>query len=256
MVDFIKNFWESQALKHQSAPSASWGDNFAIDLEVDCIGKQIKEGDVVLDMGCANGFASFRQLARKPKKIYGVDFSESMIRYANEVLDEYPEKDKIKFSVGDIRKIDFPDEMFDITYTTRVVINLPNWEDQMQAINECLRVTKKGGTVVLSEAFYEPLQLLNAMRALKNLPMLVEHDFNRYIKKTRLEKFLGDKGLSFECDEFSSVYYLGSRFLRELVTVPSNYPGYSNPINEIFYNIEKEFSGGGFGIQQAYVIKK
>ncbi len=71
-----------------------------------------------------------------------------------------------------------------------------------------------------------------------------------------LEKFLADKGLSFECNEFSSVYYLGSRFLRELVTTPSDYPGYSNPINEIFYNIEKEFSGGGFGIQQAYIIRK
>jgi hypothetical protein len=37
---------------------------------------------------------------------------------------------------------------------------------------------------------------------------------------------------------------------------PEDYPGYSNPINEIFYNIEKEYSGGGFGIQQAYVIEK
>ncbi len=256
MVDFIKNFWESQAVKHQSAPSASWADNFAIDLEVENIGKHIKEGDVVLDMGCANGFASFRQLAKKPKKIYGVDYAETMIKYANEVLDEYPEKEKIKFSVGDIRKIDFEDEFFDVTYTTRVLINLPNWEDQIQGIKECLRVTKKGGTIVLSEAFYEPLQLLNAMRALRQLPPLVEHDFNRYIKKSRLEAMLTGMGLEWECNEFSSVYYLGSRFLRELVTNPSDYPGYSNPINKIFYEIEKEFSGGGFGIQQAYIIRK
>ncbi|MES2701586.1 MAG: class I SAM-dependent methyltransferase [Bacteroidota bacterium] len=257
MSNFIKDFWESQAVKHQTHHSASWGDNFAIDLEVATIGKHINEGDVVLDMGCANGFASFRQLAdRKPAKIYGVDYAANMVKYANQVRDEYPEKDKLEFTEGDIREIAFEDNKFDVVYTTRVIINLPNWEDQKKAIDECMRVTKKGGTVVFSEAFYEPLQLLNAMRALKQLPPLVEHDFNRYIKKDRMEKYLAEKGYSFECDEFSSIYYLGSRFLRELVTNPADYAGYSNPINEVFYGIEKDFSGGGFGIQQAYIVKK
>jgi hypothetical protein len=108
----------------------------------------------------------------------------------------------------------------------------------------------------LSEAFWEPLVLLNALRALKSLTPLVEHDFNRYIKKEALSDFLDSHGLKFEIEDFSSIYYLGSRFLRELVTTPADYPGYSNPINKIFYDIEKSFSGGGFGIQQAFVIQK
>lgn len=64
------------------------------------------------------------------------------------------------------------------------------------------------------------------------------------------------KNLTFENIDFSSIYYLGSRFLRELVTDIDQYPGYSNPINEIFYKIEQEYSGGNFGIQQIYVISK
>jgi ubiquinone/menaquinone biosynthesis C-methylase UbiE len=257
MSNFIKDFWESQAIKHKTLHTASWGDNFAIDLEIETIGKHINKGDIVLDMGCANGFAAFRQLeARKPAKIYGVDYAANMIKYANEVRNEYPEKEKLEFSEGDIRKIEFEDNKFDVVYTTRVIINLPNWDDQKAAIDECIRVTKPGGTIVFSEAFYEPLQLLNAIRSLKQLPPLVEHDFNRYIKKDRMEKYLSDKGLSFSCDEFSSVYYLGSRFLRELVTNPADYAGYSNPINKIFYDIETQYSGGGFGIQQAYIVKK
>jgi hypothetical protein len=91
---------------------------------------------------------------------------------------------------------------------------------------------------------------------LKQLPPLVEHDFNRYIKKAKLEDWLSKKGFAWTVEDFSSIYYLGSRFLRDLVTNPSDYPGYSNPINKIFYDVEKEFSGGGFGIQQAYVVKK
>ena len=78
--------------------------------------------------------------------------------------------------------------------------------------------------VVLSEAFWEPLQLLNAMRALVQLPPLVEHDFNRYLKKPKLEEFLRSLGVRFQCEEFSSVYYLGSRFLRELATDASAWP--------------------------------
>ncbi len=256
MSEFIKAFWENQAVNHKESSTASWGDNYAIDLEIENIGKYIKEGDIVLDMGCANGFASFRQLDKNPKKIYGIDYASNMIKYANKVRDEFPEKEKIEFAVGDIRNIQFEDEKFDIVYTTRVIINLPNWQDQVQAINECLRVTKKGGTVVLSEAFWEPLVLLNALRALKQLPPLVEHDFNRYIKKEKLEKYLTDNNILFECNDFSSIYYLGSRFLRELITNVADYPGYTNPVNEIFYGIEKEFSGGGFGIQQAYILKK
>lgn len=255
MTDFIKNFWENQAIKHETSPSASWEDNFAIDLEIFAIGKHIKEGDIVLDMGCANGYATFRQLKeRKPSKIYGIDYASNMIKYANKIREEFPEKKRICFNVGDIRNIDFPDNTFDVVYTTRVLINLPNWKDQMRAIDECVRVTRYGGTVVFSEAFYEPLVLLNSIRLLKQLPPLVEHDFNRYIKKSKLEDYLISKGLSFICDEFSSIYYLGSRLLRELVTNPLSYPGYDNPINKIFFDIEKEFSGGGFGIQQAYIL--
>jgi len=257
MNDFIKNFWESQAIKHQKSQAVSWEDDFAIDLEIDAIGKHIRTGDIVLDVGCANGFASFRQLENnKIAKIYGIDFAENMIKYANQVREKYPEKDRIKFRKGDIREIDFEDNIFDLVYTTRVIINLPNWEDQKKAINECLRVTKKGGKVVFSEAFYEPLILLNAMRTLNRLPPLYEHDFNRYIKKERLENHLREMGYTYKCDEFSSIYYLGSRFLRELVSDIENYMDYSNPINKMFYDIEKKISIGGFGIQQAYIVEK
>ena len=149
-----------------------------------------------------------------------------------------------------------PDNTFDVVYTTRVLINLPTWEQQMQGIAECIRVAKPNGTIVLSEGFWEPLMLLNALRSMKNLAPLVEHDFNRYLKISILEAHLKLLGLTYKIEDFSSIYYLGSRFLRELVTNPEDYPGFTNPINELFYNIEKKFSGGGMGIQQAVVIRK
>ena len=256
MSDFIKNFWENQAVAFKGSHSASWGDNFAIDLEIESISKYIKEGNSVLDVGCSNGHATLAMLQKRPSSLNGIDYAENMIHYANENKKQIGNPSNVSFSVGDIRKMQFDDNAFDVVYTTRVLINLPNWDEQIQGIDECVRITKKGGTVILSEGFWEPLMLLNSLRALKQLPPLVEHDFNRYIKKSKLETLLHSKKLDFVVEEFSSIYYLGSRFLRELVTNPSDYPGYSNPINKIFYDIEKQFSGGGFGIQQAYVIRK
>jgi ubiquinone/menaquinone biosynthesis C-methylase UbiE len=257
MKDPIRDYWESQARRHGAAHDASWGDSHAIALEVDTVSKYLADGNTVLDAGCANGYSAFCQLERRRlKKLVGIDFAAAMIDAARAEKKSRGLDGRIEFQVGDVRKLAFPDASFDAVYTTRVLINLPTWEEQVTGITECLRVARPGGTVILSEAFWEPLVLLNAMRALVKLPPLVEHDFNRYLKKQKLEALLASLGLKFNVEEFSSVYYLGSRFLRELVTDPAAWPGYSNPVNKIFYDIEREYSGGGFGIQQAYVIRK
>lgn len=228
-----------------------------IGLEIDLIGRHLPRGGRVLDAGCGNGYSARQQwMKRHLGSLTGIDFAENMIRQANASKKKYRLSPKVNFEKADIRRLPFPDNSFDALYTTRVIINLPNWEEQLRAIAECVRVTKKGGKIIFSEAFWEPLVLLNALRALKQLPPLAEHDFNRYIKKQRLEKYLASKRIPYEVDDFSSVYYLGSRFLRELVTDISAYKGYTNPINKIFYEIEQDYSGGGFGIQQAYILRK
>lgn len=256
MGDHILEFWSSQAVKHGKSHSASWGDNFAIDLEIQTIGPYIHSGDKVLDVGCANGYSVLHHLDKKPASLTGIDFSSAMIEEANNNLKAAGSPANVSFETGDVRHIQFDDNSFDVVYTTRTLINLPTWKEQQTGINECIRVCKPGGKIILSEAFWEPLVLLNAMRSLRSLPPLVEHDFNRYIKLDKLNEFLISLKHQYQIIDFSSVYYLGSRFLRELVTNPSDYPGYSNPINKIFYEIEKEYSGGGFGIQQAVVITK
>lgn len=257
MSDFIKDFWNGNAEKYKGSHQASWGDEYAIKLETDNISSYINNGDNVLDVGCANGFAAIMQCAAHDlASMTGVDFSESMIKFAQENKADSQYRDILTFKMGDVRDLPLEDESYDVTYTTRVLINLPNWEEQKKGMTECLRVTKTGGTVIFSEAFWEPLTRLNALRALAGLSSLVEHDFNRYIKKERMEAFLKELGVRFACVDFSSVYYIGSRFLRELTTDFESFEGYSNPINADFYELERKYSGGNFGIQQAYVIKK
>ena len=84
MSDRIKDYWDSQAVKHGTSHNASWGDNWMIDLEISTISKYIHPNDCVLDVGCANGYSTFRQLERcNLKNITGIDFSSKMIQEAN-----------------------------------------------------------------------------------------------------------------------------------------------------------------------------
>jgi ubiquinone/menaquinone biosynthesis C-methylase UbiE len=256
-TDHIKEYWELQGHTHGGSHWASWGDNWMIDLEVETIGKHIKDGDRVLDIGCANGYSTFRQVeSHKLTSITGVDYAGNMVAAALKSKQERGLGNSIDFAEGDVRSLQFPDNTFDVAYTTRVLINLPTWDQQIQGITECIRVVKPNGTVVLSEGFWEPLMILNAIRLLKNLPPLVEHDFNRYLKMSAIQTYLKELDLEYQIEDFSSIYYLGSRFLRDLVTDPEAYPGFSNPINKIFYEVQKQFTGGGIGIQQAIVITK
>ena len=41
--------------------------------------------------------------------------------------------------------------------------------------------------------------------------------------------------MNYQIEDFSSIYYPGSRFLRELVIDPTAYPGFTNPINKLFF---------------------
>lgn len=249
-----QEFWQRQAEQYGESPLASWGDHFAIALEVENISQHVTEGTRVLDAGCANGHATVQLLDKKPAEIVGIDFAPAMIEAANRRKAALPGDAPISFEVGDITNLHFRDASFDLVFTTRVLINLLTWQEQVRGIEECIRVTRPGGRIVFSEAFWEPLVRLNSLRALVQLPPLEEHDFNRYLKKTRLTCWLQSRNLTFDFVDFSSVYYLGSRFLREQVTNPADYPGYSNPVNEAFYHLEREFSGGGFGIQQACIV--
>lgn len=257
MTDYIKEYWESQGDMYGSSHWASWGDNWMIALEIETIAKFINHGDSVIDIGCANGYSTLQQAAaHRLKSIVGVDYSGSMIEHAKGRLAKSSVSCPMNFEVGDVRSLPFDSEAFDVAYTTRVIINLPTWDEQRKAIDECMRVVKSGGTLVLSEGFWEPLMKLNAVRQLCSLPLLVEHDFNRYIKMSMLIDYLSERKIDYEIHDFSSIYYIGSRLIRELVTDINDYEGFTNPINKIFFEIEQNYSGGGFGIQQAVVIKK
>lgn len=257
MDDHILKTWNLQASKYGQSHEVSWGDLDMISLEVEQISSRIEPGKSILDIGCANGYSTKMIIKRvAPSAVYAADFSPGMVEEAKKLLSSLS-LPNLRIFQSDIRNIDLPSDSVDVCYAIRTLINLPTWADQLQAIDECLRVTKSGGRVLFSEGFWEPLMRLNALRQVLGLRTLVEHDFNRYLKQDRLEAWLKTRNYHYEIIEFSSLYYLGTRLARELATDHDSFTGFSNPINSEFARLAREYPCcGNIGVQKLVAIRK
>ena len=61
MTKHVLEFYEG--LASATKPNEStWGDTYAVDLEIANISSYIKNGDNVLDIGCANGFSTLQNV--------------------------------------------------------------------------------------------------------------------------------------------------------------------------------------------------
>ncbi len=248
--------WEGNAKQYGCDHSASWGDKCAIELEIESLLQQLSPGGRWLDAGCANGYTTFRALAGGPDEIHALDFSPTMIGQARKVQSRFDPDRRISFTHGNVLGIDEPDISFDQAYTIRVLINLPSWNAQQQAIREIHRVLKPGGRYILSEAFSGSRERLNALRRAADLPPLRVPQFNLYLQEERLEVFLAGLFRVEKVVRFSSLYYVATRFLRELAIEPHEPPDYNHPINEFAAGLTPSSRGGDFGIQKVYVLSR
>lgn len=102
----------------------------------------------VLDVACGpGGWALDVAYAYKHMEVIGVDLSEKMIDYANSR--KWP---NASFRIMDIRQpLDFPDNMFDFVNARLLLTFMPK-EAWPQLLRECMRITRPGGFVRLTES--------------------------------------------------------------------------------------------------------
>ena len=109
----------------------------------------IKPGMSILDVGCGPGSITvdFAQLVGPTGKTVGIEISEEPLAMAREMA-QARGLENATFQVGDIHKLDFPDDTFDIVHVHQVLIHVG---DPVHALQELRRVTKKGGIVAARE---------------------------------------------------------------------------------------------------------
>jgi SAM-dependent methyltransferase len=102
----------------------------------------LKAGDRVLDVGCGKGFMLHDFAALIPGLVVrGIDISSYAIEHAIEDMRPH-------VTVGDAKRLPFPDKSFDVVISINTIHNLPR-HDCGSALREIQRVARRGAFVTV-----------------------------------------------------------------------------------------------------------
>ncbi|MBK7358755.1 MAG: arsenite methyltransferase [Saprospiraceae bacterium] len=110
---------------------------------------QIKEGDVVVDLGSGAGNDCFvaRAETGATGKVIGIDFTEAMIQRARQNAEKLGFQN-VEFRQGDIEHMPVADNTVDVVVSNCVLNLVPN---KKQVFSEIYRVLKPGGHFSISD---------------------------------------------------------------------------------------------------------
>ena len=231
MNDKKLDFWNKRSSLEERAGS---NDTIAKSLEIDAIDSYISDGQVLLEFGCGNGATACEIARRKNVNITAVDFSEDMVKEANEYAKKNKVEDKVSFFVSDIR--DFKGFMykFDCIYTERMIINLNSWEEQSYAIKKLASFLKPSGKLLLCENSQNGFDNLNKLRNLADLVEITAPWHNLYLNDSKMDLLEIHKCNLIDVNSYSSTYYFLSRVVNAwLSKLESVEPSYDAPINKL-----------------------
>jgi arsenite methyltransferase len=109
----------------------------------------LKEGDVVLDLGSGAGFDAFLAVKKVggSGRVIGVDMTDEMIKKSTSLAKEYGFKN-VEFRLGDIESLPVDDESIDVIISNCVINLAP---DKLKVFKEAYRVLKKTGKMFVSD---------------------------------------------------------------------------------------------------------
>lgn len=110
----------------------------------------IADGDRVLDMACGDGVYSvwLAEQVGTGGHVVGVDISPAYLQAARARVQRSDYVERISFEIGNIDRLPFPDDHFDLAWCAHSLYSLP---DPLAALRELRRVVRPGGTVAILE---------------------------------------------------------------------------------------------------------
>lgn len=107
----------------------------------------VKEGNLVLDLGCGNG-RLVDALRGTGINMIGVDGSSELIARCKEKYTEDIKKGWLGFTVSDVLELPFDGGQFDVVFLLAVMHHIPSEALRVQLLKDLLMMTKKGGLCV------------------------------------------------------------------------------------------------------------
>jgi ubiquinone/menaquinone biosynthesis C-methylase UbiE len=81
-------------------------------------------------------------------QITGIDLGETLLDIGNRLVDEAGLSDRIILKKGDVQKMEFPDDSFDVVINTFLLHIV---DEPVQMLNEIERVAKPGGIILITD---------------------------------------------------------------------------------------------------------
>ncbi len=168
---------------------------------------ELKEGDVVLDLGSGGGIDVFLAANKvgKSGKVIGIDMTEEMVQTAtkNALEGKY---ENVEFKLGEIEDLPIETDSIDIIISNCVLNLTPN---KLVAYKEAFRVLKPGGKILVSDLVTEG-----------ELPKDIKQSFQAWSECTagaiELEKYLNTiKEAGFSSIEIVEQHYFTDTNLDE-----------------------------------------
>lgn len=179
----------------------AWHEGLDIDAEADAPWHRLVRkylappgGKRVIEIGCGRGGFSVWLARQGPAEVVAVDFSPAAVA-KGEAFGRAAGLANLRFEVGDIQAIAYPDDSFDIAVSCETVEHVP---DPRLAVRELGRVLRPGGTLLLTTPNYFGLMgLYRGYRRLTRRPFTeVGQPINNFTTLQRTRAWVRAAGLT------------------------------------------------------------
>jgi SAM-dependent methyltransferase len=110
----------------------------------------------VLDVGCGRGNHACELARRYGCRVYGVDVVPANLRRSLQQVCEDALEERVWLGAGMMQRLPFANETFDLVWSRDMLVHVP---DVHAAMQECARVLRPGGRVLLLNSFETELMM-------------------------------------------------------------------------------------------------